>query len=206
MKKEFLMKNYMFCCFLFLLACTNVNEKMDKNKAEGVSNNILPDTLISWSKKELKMQDLSIIDDTLKFVTPAKQIYYPLGKFKNIEDLMLHFPMLKLDKEGSSSSEGVFRFIFDNSYIKFYKDEETGNLEIIYAAIIDSKIKFTNNIEVGVSSKQFYDVFFNKTVNLDRIRVVKVESALSGMIHYYYMRDGKLGQIEMDSDYLIDKG
>lgn len=207
MKKEHLLKCCIFCQLIFTLACVNDDQNQfdrDVYDVHEETDNTSQDTLASWSRKELKIEELRVVKDTLKFITSSKELYYPLGKFKRIEKLADKFPMLKF-KEGLPNSLDVSKAVFNHSYLKFFNDEETGNLEIVYAMITDSGIKFINNIEVGINTKQFYNVFFSRPVRLEEIHIVKVESTLLGIVHYYYIKNGKLTQIEIDSDYLLDK-
>ncbi len=200
---------YFFICALFILACTgNVNKKVSTNadKFEKASNpKSIIDSLTSLSRKELDIENISIDGDTLKFVTSARELYYPLGKFRKIDEVIGTYPMFKLNVGENTDSEDISKVVFGHSYFKFYKDEETGYLEIVYAVMIDPNIKFTNNIEIGMSSNQFYQTFFKQPLKLNSIRIVKAESLVTGVIHYYYVKDGKLMQVEIDSDYQIDK-
>lgn len=199
-----------FCLILMLFLSCNIGglekgigTEGKETKVVSINHNTPKDTLISLLRPEFEIENLKIVGDTLKFVTPVKQLFYPFGKFNNLKAFLN--ANSRLNFETKTYPEDIYRVAFENSYCKFYRNEETGLLDIVYAHVSNSGIKLSNGVEVGGNSGNFYDLFFKRRVTLENIRIVKIESLVLGVIHYYHIKNGKIVKIIIDSDYQIDK-
>ncbi len=181
----------------------NDGKQGKETKVVSTNHNTPKDTLISFSREELEIENLKIIGDTLNFVTPLKQLFYPFGEFNSLKFFLNANE--RVNFEIKTYPEDIYRVAFENSYCKFYKNEETGLLDIVYANLNNSAIKLSNGVEVGSNSGKFYDLFFKKRVTLENIRIVKIESLILGVVHYYHIKNDKIVKIIIDSDYQIDK-
>ncbi len=190
------------------LGCISKNDNI-KNRVYIINPPI--DSLKKWALKDIGFDNIDgaevikINKDTLKIISTAKFIYYPLGQFSNIQSLELKYPILKIEKSSDNEMEELFKTSYKHSSFKFVLDKETNYLEIVFARILDEDIKFKNGIQVGMDIDSLYCKIFSKPIKLDQVKKIKIISALDGINHLYELNNGKIDQIIIDSDYLYNK-
>jgi hypothetical protein len=164
--------------------------------------------------KDIDLDKLKIIKDTLWITSTSDFLYFPFGLFKSISEFKKRFKLAwKQNIEEDRSDEiprynyKVYKMIFKNSFVKLFKDDEKNEVEIVSGKIINPELLLTNQIKIGIDKKVFLLKFFNKTPEtiLDKINVVKLESGLLGMWHYYKFKDNILQEIIFKTDYLFNQ-
>lgn len=94
---------------------------------------------------------------------------------------------------------------YNKNFIKFVKNSDTKQIEIIYAKLLDSSIVLLRGVKVGLRKDVFFSKLFTKPVNLNKINNVKIISALYGINHTYHFKGDTISSIIMDTDYLFYK-
>lgn len=220
--------NAIWSCFILgFLACSSCQLKSDKsaNKASSeakprslsVSNPADTLKLYPFLRRQFRTdgnKDLIVIrcqNDTLKIVTTGWFFYYPFGKIGNEDTLKKAFRdyqyVDEIQREGQTDSTKLYRFNKEGSFVKFVKSDENKSFEIVSAVINNSEMVFVNGIKVGMSKSDFYRTYFKKNIDneLPGINVVEVITGLDGMWHYYTFSEGRLSQIKLTTDYLLDQ-
>jgi hypothetical protein len=169
------------------------------------------DNLQTFAKRELKLSELSIKEDTLEIVSTASFLYYPFGKFKTLNNLnqalKIFKDSLEIDSSVAPSPEKLHRMTYKNSFLKFFYDDEKKTYEIVSGQIRDPEVTLLNNIKVGITKSDFMNIFFNRVTpkQMEGIKIIKMVSGLDGIFDYYYFDNDILTSIKLDTDYLFNK-
>ena len=158
------------------------------------------DDLKNKVRESLGLIDYSFSADTLNLIFTSDFLYYPFGVFKNHEGLKKAYPKLYSLRNG-------FPYLSNrDSYAKFFYDDDKKKLETVYASFTSSKFRLTNGIVTGMSKKEVMTRFFiSMPDNLDNISVLRLESGLVGIWHYYKFDNDILISICFDTDYQLEK-
>jgi hypothetical protein len=206
---------------LLFLNCTSNTKKSittiaDSNNQNELNKQSLPvnitsknssDSLQSFAKKKLELNELHIKKDTLEIVSTMAFLYYPFGKFKTFDSLRHSLIIFKDSLEVDSLNNKLHRMTFKNSFLKFYFDDDKKAFEIVSGEIRDQNIILLNNIRVGITKIDFINIFFNGIASkqVEGIKIIKIISGLEGIIHYYNFNNDILTSIKLDTDYLLNK-
>lgn len=206
---------------LLLLNCTykhkenatkiSDSSRNEVNKSVNAEDKSDKDSLQSFAKKELELNELHIKKDTLEIVSAASVLYYPFGKFKTLgslnQALKIFKDSLEIDKSDASSRNKLYRMTYKNSFLKFFYDDEKKTYEIVSGQIRNHEVILVNNIRIGITKTDFINIFFNgvSPEQLKGIKVIKMVSALEGIFDYYYFNNDILTSIKLDTDYLFNK-
>ena len=133
--------------------------------------------------------------DTLTIDVDSDYLFYPFGKFKNIDDFLTGLPDSTSVSEKRIEKEqvAIFSLRYQNSIInillaEIFRNVFT-NIEIIDAHILDRGIKTVNGIEIGISKKLFFENFkFPYNSEFNDIRVIETISTYQ-FIRCYYIFD-----------------
>jgi hypothetical protein len=146
------------------------------------------------------LTDYRLAGDTLTLVSTDKFLYYPFGVFDNVKKLKEKYQSLYKEKGGESY------LVNADSYVKFFYDVDKKAFEIVYARITNSLFTLTNGTKSGITKKELFDKFFvTPPDNLDKIKVLELQSGLMGIWHYYHFDKDVLTSLILDTDYQIDK-
>jgi hypothetical protein len=151
-------------------------------------------------KADFGLIDYKLSTDTLTLISTSDFLYYPFGVFNDVNALKKEYPKLfNYKNEFPYLSSG-------DSYVKFFFNDDKRRLETVYARIINPEIRLRNGIVTGMSKDEVLTKFFNsKPDNTDDLKVLKLESGLLGMWHYYTFDKNVLKSIYFDTDYQLDK-
>jgi hypothetical protein len=189
----------MLCIVLFgnsINASNNTTSPIDSCK-----------NLIANTTEEYKIIKADNQNDTLRLVTTADYAFHPYGILKDSVQLTQHFGIgwqVKNAKLPDTSNHSkFFRVSKDSSNVFFFKDEESGKLEIVSGNIVDSTIRTTNGTHIGMCQKDMLSIYFSKVSKcIDRsFSVVIIESGLTGIWQYHYLRNGTIVRIQYRTDY-----
>jgi hypothetical protein len=195
---------------LFFIGCINKQAFSDKtsniNASHKEANIAINDSL--------KIKDIKINRDTVELISTDEYLYYPFGKFKNLDQLTGYLKNLKHLNEycytyndSTTKKIKLETFTLNNSYIKICLNEDEKVYQIVYAKIINKDILLRKNIHVGISKENFIKIF-SRRMNYEQIKnihVIKLVSGLLGVWQYYYFTNNTLTSIIIDSDYQLNK-
>jgi hypothetical protein len=188
---------------LYLLNIINQNAVASLNQ---ISNGSLEIT----GRKSFEISEIKIKGDTLSFVSGSDYMWYPLGVFKNIEDVMKNQKIKNVEKKEFCYPSDTTNYIKDklfllkkngNTLMMQKEPDDFDGLRILSGKIINHGLILENNIRLRMSSKKFLETLFTKVSNQfgKNIHVVEIISAIYGMWHYYTFEHGKLKQIDFES-------
>ena len=169
------------------------------------------------SKIDTQQFDEEILDfhfsiDTLWIVSTSNFFFYPFGKYHNLHELSNAYLFMKKRIEYDThsrdySNEPLNRFTYNQSYIKFFYDDEKKTMEIISAKIFDKKISLINHVQIGITKSVFIQKFTN-TISPEQIKnthVIAFASGLYGIWHYYNFEGDTLKSFWINTACLVDK-
>jgi hypothetical protein len=211
---------------LGFLACSGCQVKGDKFASEVSSEGKQPmlsaraaDTLKLYpflrrqyrTDGDKELMEIRCQNDTLIIATTGWFFYYPFGKVNNEKTLKNAFHIYQfvdeIQHKGDNDSTKLYRFNKDASFVKFVKSDDNTRFEIVSAVINNPDMVFLNGVKVGMSKSEFYRTYFKRNIEreLPDIKVVEIITALDGMWHYYTFSGGRLSQIKLSTDYLLDQ-
>lgn len=153
--------------------------------------------------------------DTITIVSTDKFLYYPFGSFNSAVEFEDKYD-LKMDKQVESSypdgdttqaKRDIYKYIINNSYIKFLLYEDQKKLEVLSGKIYDKNICLVNGVKLGIDKENLIHMFV-RNINqedIENVNVVELESGLTGIWHYYTFKDNILIFFCFDSDYQLPK-
>ena len=153
--------------------------------------------------------DAYLTPDTLVVVSPGQAVFYPFGRAATARALTASYPLFAVQKGVSHYRGDPYPYTllqFRKSAVKFYDDSEEG-AEVVAGHIADPEISLLNGIRIGATLSEVLRAYF-VAVPLEKvrgIRIVRVVSALDGIIYHYSFRDNQLISIDFDSRSVIDK-
>jgi len=164
--------------------------------------------LQSRVKNELGLTEIQLKKDTLELVSSSGFLYYPFGKYKNINDFIQKNEIwsgYKTDVIDTADNTTLYKLTFKNSFINFLKSPDSKTLEIVKVKVFDPKILLINGIKIGESKGDFFKTFFNTidNRNIQNVNVVKFESVVTGIWNYYYFKNDRLSYFTFDTDYIF---
>jgi ABC-type branched-subunit amino acid transport system ATPase component len=104
---------------------------------------------------------------------------------------------------GQHDSTTLNKFINKDNSLLIFKSSETKKVEIVKAKISDPNLILINSIRIGMSKRDFFDLFFNKveSIPIQDIKTIKFISGLDGIWNNYYFKNDKLEYYTFDTDY-----
>ncbi|MGI4742163.1 MAG: hypothetical protein ACRYG7_43960 [Janthinobacterium lividum] len=153
--------------------------------------------------------DAYLTPDTLVVVSPSQAVFHPFGQAATARALTVRYPLFAVQKgvshyRGESYPYTLLRF--RNSAVKFCDDSEEG-AEVVAGHIADAEIRLLNGIRLGSTLSEVLRAYF-VVVPLEKVQgihIVRVVSAVDGIIYHYSFQDNRLISIDFDSNSLIDK-
>lgn len=165
--------------------------------------------LVVTAKPPFEAQKVLLHHDTLFVVSPSDSVFYPFGEKPHAAQLAARAPRFAVEM-GSEVNDGqVDKFTilrYKRSAVKFYDEEEFG-ATVVAGRIVDPEVKLPYGLGVGQSLSQVLNALFKQfpVEKAQRIKVVRIKSALDAIIYYYNFDQGVLSSITMDSPALMDK-
>lgn len=151
--------------------------------------------------------------DTLWFVSTNDFLYYPFGKFKNIQEIENKYPGIwqfslanAYAYKDTTKKRQLHRLNAKNCELLLYFDSEKNILDLFFGKIGNNNaIKLINGFTVGISIRNFLEIILKKIPEkyIDNIAVVKFESGVTGIWHYYSFTNGVLTSIYMHSNHQL---
>jgi hypothetical protein len=169
-----------------------------------------PDTLELVTKPpEKEAYDAYLLPDTLVVVSPDQAVFYPFGQAATARALTARYPLFAVQKgvahyQGDPYPYTLLRF--RNSVLKFYDDAEEG-AQVVAGHLADPDISLLNGLHIGSTLSEVLRAYF-VAVPLEKVRgihIVRVASALDGIIYHYRFEDNQVISIDFDSYSVIDK-
>lgn len=187
---------------------TKVNILSESDSLIDVFDYTNKDTLISPREQEGRIFKISY--DTLKIFTLSDYINYPLGKYRKIKAVEKKFPFMKMRVEYDYSygeQNKLYRFYYNNSFFKLYYDDYANTLEIVSAKIVDKDIKLLDGISTGIPKRKFLSKISVKLSQnqISNTRVIKLQSGLDNLCHYYTFENDTLKTIYIDNVYYFNE-
>jgi len=176
-----------------------------------LSNNTdtaLVKNLRAHAYKKWDLDEINIDKDTLKFVSPDDFFYYPFGKYSNVQAFALHNqiwgrPVIKTYTRPDETKLYIFTHL--NSSLSVLRNPETGLIELFNARIANKDVRFVQPIAVGMDELNFLQIFFKGITqsSINGIKMVKVESAITGIWNRYFFTNDRLDHVTFDTDYVF---
>lgn len=137
-------------------------------------------------------------NDTLRIVSTDESIYFPFGCLKTKEELLQNFPeFVGVDMANETvlleNGRDSVVFIFDDELLKY---------QIVKGRLVSDSLGFNNGIKVGQTLSSViekYGVSYLEEYKTTKLLIV--ESGLSGMWHYYSIKNQRVSKIEFKTDY-----
>jgi hypothetical protein len=194
-------------CVLFLIfsirvsACSDFKwqQKRDTTKAIKISEYLI------YTKSDFKFSTLiKDSNDTLDIVSCSDFVFYPFGLITDKNDLKSS--ILKsfyiIDTIEQSDTE-VQILKYNTSKILFYFDhdpEASTSSYIWKGQVYDKEIKFSNNMSIGISKSDFFNLFFDTFPSelMSRFDVIIIETCVTGIHQVYNFKNDKLISVRFD--------
>lgn len=177
-----------------LISCSPKRPTEQKQLPEGIPTDSL--------QKSEDLIDLIFTTDTLKIVTTDIVTYFPFGEYSKKEKLTEKFK----DFVFTEISTDLFKLRHNEDYIEFFIDQEQNKIQIVDGELNTNLITYTNGIKVGQSIDYILKAF--KVPNPERfnnVNVIVIEAGLTGMWHYYEIKNMSLKRIIFKTDYQFEK-
>ena len=209
---------------LILTNCISRSNPKPPNSATTTKNKDLPEQAVPVkkdtvatedissevkAKKSLELMEINLKTDTLEIVSSSSFFYYPFGKFHTIADFIQGGNSLNTYEEtqkvvDSTDNTILYKFTNKDNYLKVLNSSDTKAIEIVGCNISDLNLQLSNKIKLGMTKKDFLDVFFDDVPysKFQGVTVVKFVSGLMGIWHYYYFKENKLAFYKMNTDYI----
>ena len=153
--------------------------------------------------------DAYLKPETLVVVSHDQAVFYPFGRAATARALTARYPLFAVQQGVSHYRGDPYPYTllrFRNSAVKFYDDSEEG-AEVVAGHIADPHISLLNGLRLGSTLSEVLRAYF-VAVPLEKVqgvRIVRVVSALDGIIYHYSFRDNQLTSIDFDSYSVVDK-
>ncbi|RZK38086.1 MAG: hypothetical protein EOO90_23470 [Pedobacter sp.] len=146
--------------------------------------------------------------DTLVVVQNNDFLRYPFGKLKESKQFAIAGGVRNQSASfvrpyNSSKKEPARMLTLNNSYVKFYLDHNSKNLEIISAIILSKDVPLENEIMIGISREDFLKKM--KIGNGDDVNVINLTSTNKELNHYYTFKNDRLVAITILSKLFYQK-
>jgi hypothetical protein len=185
------------------------NKRFLKPNQTSQGDTLLLKKLRESAYKKWQVENVAINRDTLKITSFSDFLYYPFGKYPNIETFSGHNkfwgkPKLKTYLKPDKTTIYIFNHL--QSSLQVLKNSDTKSIDIVNSKISDPDIVLVNPIVIGMSETAFMKIFFSNINQdgLENIKVVKFESGILGIWNKYFFANGRLNRITFDSDYILN--
>lgn len=196
-----------------LLGCKGQPEKRkDSLAVESTQTSI--ESPSSGIEDDFEIIEYSIAGDTLRIVSTSNFLYYPFGCYVGAEEFLERYLFMKKSEEQGSfigdtpvSKIALYRFSFNNSYVKFLHDGEKNRMELVGARITDEEVLLDNRVKIGITKADFINRFTNEigSEQIKNVTVIEFISGALGVWHYYFFENDTLTSFYIDTDYQLDK-
>ncbi len=177
---------------------------------------------VSCSNADSDILHIDKSGDSLFIASVSNFLYYPFGEFKDIKSFEIKYKNVFKKYVESAYPYGdstmpkkrIYKMAHGSSFVKFIKVAAKDNkrtaedrLEILSAEIFDSSLVFTNDIRIGMQfDKIVYTGFpaLKKKKIITPVRIIMVESGVTGIWHKYLFDDEKLKKIDITTDYQLE--
>jgi hypothetical protein len=160
-------------------------------------------------------------EDTLHLVTCSEYVYFPFGKLTDITSLKTSllnnfiitdrkqdtFTNIMLPSDPSDDfkqwSESIKLELGKNKLSLYLDNNPEASMHgyIRSGQILDNKVIFIKSVKIGMSSTDFYKIFFEyfpTDLNI-KYKVVEFESCVTDVTHIYTFINGKLNSVKFIS-------
>lgn len=193
--------------FLNLLSSCNIAQNTD-NRIESTTSIITMDSIVNLTWEDCEIIETKLTNDTLLIVSTNNFLYYPFGKYHLFAEFQTSHFNINNDKYKIDSVKKDFLIITvenKNNLLRFIESKDSDKLEIVYADIKDNSFAFSNGMKIGMNKEECLSIFFETIPKgLEHIHIIKLESGLTGIWHYYSFSKNKLENVTIKSDYQID--
>jgi hypothetical protein len=147
--------------------------------------------------------------DTLVVVSPDRAVLYPFGRVTTATALTARYPLFAVKKGVAHYRGDPYPYTllrFRNSAVKFYNDSEEG-ATVVSGHLVDPEIILDNGVRLGYALPELLRAY-SVAVPAEKvrgIRMVRVESAVNGIIYHYCFQNNRLIGVDFDSYSVIDK-
>lgn len=191
-----------FICLCLFSSCTMAQKEKKEER-------ITSDSLMNITQKDFEVESIKYNKDTLEILSANKFLYYPFGIYKDFEEYKNNYLKKYLRNCDVENAQNQIISIYKgNDSLKLIETDETDRneeerLEIISGNINDADFAFVNGVKVGMSKKDFLlEIFMTAPDGLESITVIKIESLVSGIWHYYiFSKNNTLEKIVIKTDY-----
>lgn len=161
------------------------------------------------AKKEFKVTEVHLKEDTLVVISLSEFLFYPFGKYADVGNFIKrsHIEWYRsVDRfwYNDTVDMSVYKFWrLDDSYLNFYISIDTELMELINGNITDKEVVLKNQCRVGMSKQNFFNLFFiSPTPNMfNGIKYVKFISGLYYLEHVYEFDSDELKRIQFLTEY-----
>jgi len=155
--------------------------------------------------------------DTLHLVTCSEYVYFPFGKLTDksslTTSLLKDFTITHFIRDTFTNtniippffewSESVDLKLVNNKLSLFLDNDPEASMHgyVRGGQIVDSKVVFSNCIKIGISTEEFYKIFFDyfPTALDNKYTVVNLESCVTDVTHIYTFNNGQLTSVKFIS-------
>ena len=151
--------------------------------------------------------------DTLYLVTCSEYVYFPFGKLTDksslTASLLKGFTITHFIRDTFTNknivppffewSESIDLKLVDDKLSLFLDNDPEASMHgyVRGGQIVDSKVVFSNNVKIGISTEDFYKTFFDyfpAALN-KKYSVVNLESCVTDVTHIYTFNKGQLASV-----------
>ena len=142
-------------------------------------------------------------NDTLYIVTCSDYVYFPFGNLTDKSRLEKLFKQFHTVEKLTVEEKGVISYRLKNKSstlsLQFDNDsEESIHSYIVKGEIDDNNVRFVNKIQIGMSIRNFYDIFFDyiPIEFLKEFKVIIFESCVTDILHIYNFENANLVSVK----------
>jgi hypothetical protein len=139
-----------------------------------------------------------ISNDTLHLVVCTEFVYYPFGKIEKksaLKESSLKIFEINDKKDKQGNILQVLQFN-SSELVLFFDSNSEGPISsyVIKGKIVNSEIVLENNIKIGMSKKEFFNLFFDDFPSKleEKFNKIGLIACVDGTNHYYSFKNDKL--------------
>lgn len=154
----------------------------------------LPDT---------EVEEFSLKNDSLCFVTTREDLFYPFGKFRQRpKTYNSEFKRVKVYGDEKMLDSVMHVYSKDFSAL-FTFDSEDGLYHIVSAEIVGTGISILGGAKVGAPPNRFLSQWFQGE-GYEKLRHIRMETGLTGAVCEIDLANGLIKKIRIVTDYQIE--
>lgn len=146
-------------------------------------------------------------NDTLFIVSTNDFLYHPFGRFSNADEFCKKYKWTSqaVPQSETKSNMALKKVSKNKSSMLLVRDSVNMLMEIVGGTINGNDITTINGIEIGMNYNDLISIFFQTIPACIKtnIKVIQLESGLTGIWHFYKIDKNKLVTITFRSDYVF---